>query len=202
MQDQSSAGEGASSAILFEDGPVVYPANAFDSGLRGDWIPLGSNPTKYQKKDLCLVMSFVGPDDCQLLSDIQIASSSRVLVFRGLLLHFQLYLEVGVFLFLGKDVLRQSRGALVLPVPKRLQVGNELLLEILCSRAGAIPLVFSSNHGGLVDDGVDLAHTGRWASVFGPAVARLFDGRVFLSSSHTSHKGQVTLRQVWMDAVA
>ena len=34
----------------FEDGPVVYPANAFDSRLRGDWVPLGSSPTKSQKK--------------------------------------------------------------------------------------------------------------------------------------------------------
>ena len=34
--DRGSAGEGASSAILFEDGPVVYPTNAFDSRLRGD----------------------------------------------------------------------------------------------------------------------------------------------------------------------
>ena len=34
------AGEGAyaSSAILFEDGPVVYPTNAFDSRLLGDLI--------------------------------------------------------------------------------------------------------------------------------------------------------------------
>ena len=36
VDDRGSAGEGASSAILFEDGPVVYPANAFDSRLRGD----------------------------------------------------------------------------------------------------------------------------------------------------------------------
>ena len=35
----------------FEDGPVVvYPANAFDSRLRGDQVPLGSSPTKSQKK--------------------------------------------------------------------------------------------------------------------------------------------------------
>ena len=32
------------------DGPVVYPANAFDSRLRGDKAPLGSSPTKSQKK--------------------------------------------------------------------------------------------------------------------------------------------------------
>ena len=36
VDDRGSAGEGASSAILVEDGPVVYPANAFDSRLRGD----------------------------------------------------------------------------------------------------------------------------------------------------------------------
>ena len=34
----------------FEDGLVVFPANAFDSRLRGDWVPLGSNPTKSQNK--------------------------------------------------------------------------------------------------------------------------------------------------------
>ena len=32
-----------------EDGPVVYPANACDSCLRGHQIPLGSSPTKPQK---------------------------------------------------------------------------------------------------------------------------------------------------------
>ena len=42
--------EGASSAIFFEDGPVVYPANAFDCCLRGDKVPLGSSATKSQKK--------------------------------------------------------------------------------------------------------------------------------------------------------
>ena len=46
---RGSAGEGASSAIL-EDGPVVDPANASDSRLRGDQVPLGSSPTKSQKK--------------------------------------------------------------------------------------------------------------------------------------------------------
>ena len=30
---------------------MVYPANAFDSGLRGDYAPLGSSSTKSQKKD-------------------------------------------------------------------------------------------------------------------------------------------------------
>ena len=34
----------------FEDGPVVYPANAFASRLRGDKLRLGSGPTKSQKK--------------------------------------------------------------------------------------------------------------------------------------------------------
>ena len=34
--DQGCAGEGASLAIFFEDGPVVYMANAFDSFLWGD----------------------------------------------------------------------------------------------------------------------------------------------------------------------
>ena len=29
-----------------EDGPVVYPATAFDSRLRGDSVPPGSSPTK------------------------------------------------------------------------------------------------------------------------------------------------------------
>ena len=38
--------------LRIEGGPVVYPANAFDSRLRGDWEPLGSSPTKSQKKDL------------------------------------------------------------------------------------------------------------------------------------------------------
>ena len=28
---------------------MVYPANAFDSGLRGDQVPLGSSPTKSQR---------------------------------------------------------------------------------------------------------------------------------------------------------
>ena len=32
----------------FEDGLVVYPANAFDSRMQGDQVPLGSNPTKSQ----------------------------------------------------------------------------------------------------------------------------------------------------------
>ena len=36
VDDRGSAGEGASSAYSFEDGPVVYPANAFDFRLRGD----------------------------------------------------------------------------------------------------------------------------------------------------------------------
>ena len=30
-----------------EDGPVVYPANTFDSSLRGDLVPLGSSLTKF-----------------------------------------------------------------------------------------------------------------------------------------------------------
>ena len=30
--------------------PVVYPANAFDSRLRGDWVLLGSSPTQSKKK--------------------------------------------------------------------------------------------------------------------------------------------------------
>ena len=29
-----------------DDGPVVYPADAFDSRLRGDSVPLGSRPAK------------------------------------------------------------------------------------------------------------------------------------------------------------
>ena len=33
-----------------ENGPVVNSANAFHSRLRGDWVPLGSSPTKSQKK--------------------------------------------------------------------------------------------------------------------------------------------------------
>ena len=33
-----------------QDGPVVYPANALDSRLRGDQVPFGSSPTKSQKK--------------------------------------------------------------------------------------------------------------------------------------------------------
>ena len=90
-------------------------------------------------------------------------------------------------------MLRQSRAALVLLVPKRLLVGIESLFESLCSQAGVIPLVFSSNNGGLVDDGVNLAHTVQWASVFVPAVARLFAGRVFLDSSRTPHDRTVVL---------
>ena len=34
----------------FEDGPGVYSANAVHSLLRGDSVPLGSNPTKSKKK--------------------------------------------------------------------------------------------------------------------------------------------------------
>ena len=128
---------------------------------------------------------FVGPDDCQLLSDTEIASTSCVLVFHGLLLHLPLDLKVGVF--------RQSRAALVLLVPKRLLVGIESLLERLCSQADVIPVVFSSHNGGLVDDGVYLAHTVQWASVFVPAVARLFAWRVFLDSSRTPHNRAVVL---------
>ena len=37
---------------LTEYGPVVYPANAFDSRLRGDQVPLGSSPTKSQKRSI------------------------------------------------------------------------------------------------------------------------------------------------------
>ena len=72
-------------------------------------------------------------------------------------------------------------------------MGIESLLESLCSQAGVVPLVFSSNNGGLVDDGVNLAHTVQWASVFGPAVARFFAGRVFLDSSRTPHNCAVVL---------
>ena len=32
-----------------EDGPVMYPANAFVSRLRGGYVPLGSSPTKSEK---------------------------------------------------------------------------------------------------------------------------------------------------------
>ena len=53
---------------------------------------------------------FVGSDDCQLLSDTKIASTSCVLVFRGLLPHFPLDLKVGVLLFQGPDL--QSGRAL------------------------------------------------------------------------------------------
>ena len=90
-------------------------------------------------------------------------------------------------------MLPQSRAALALLVAKRLLVGIESLLERLCSQAGVIPLVFSSKNGGLVDDGVNLARTIQWASVFVPAVARLFDGRVFLDSSRTPHNHAVVL---------
>ena len=38
------------SNITIEDGPMEYPANMFDSPLRGDSVPLGSSPTKSQKK--------------------------------------------------------------------------------------------------------------------------------------------------------
>ena len=33
-----------------ENGPVVYPADVFNSHLRGDSVPLGSSPTKISKK--------------------------------------------------------------------------------------------------------------------------------------------------------
>ena len=41
----------------FDDGPVVYSANAFDSrlDLRGDLVQLGSSPTKSQKKWNCSI---------------------------------------------------------------------------------------------------------------------------------------------------
>ena len=35
-----------------ENSLVMYPPNAFDSRLRGDKVPLGSSPTKSQKKRL------------------------------------------------------------------------------------------------------------------------------------------------------
>ena len=41
------------------DGLVVYPANTFDSRLRGDWVPLGSSPTKYQK--MIILAKATGP---------------------------------------------------------------------------------------------------------------------------------------------
>ena len=53
--------------------------------------------------------------------------------------------------------------------------------------------MFSSNNGGLVDDGVNLAHTVQRASVFVPAVERLFAGRVFLDSSRTPQDRTVVL---------
>ena len=37
-------------SFSFEDGPVVYPANAFDSCLRGGKVLLRSSLTKSQKK--------------------------------------------------------------------------------------------------------------------------------------------------------
>ena len=83
---------------------------------------------------------FVGPVDCQLLSDTQIASTSCVLVFRGLLLHFPLDLQVGVFLFQGPDVLRQSRAALVLLVPKKLLVGMDRI-HLRGKNGGRVPPV-------------------------------------------------------------
>ena len=39
----------------FEDGPVVYPANAFDSSLRGDYYRLVQVKKKKKKK----IMSFL-----------------------------------------------------------------------------------------------------------------------------------------------
>ena len=53
--------------ISFEDGPVVYPANAFDSRLRGDWVPLGSSPTKSLKSAFRIsVIAFLYNNDLQM----------------------------------------------------------------------------------------------------------------------------------------
>ena len=84
-------------------------------------------------------------------------------------------------------MLRQSHAAQVFLVLKILLAGIESLLKSLRSQASVIPLVPSSNNGGLV---VDLEHTVQWASVLGPAVARLF---VFLESSRTPHNRAVVL---------
>ena len=55
VDDQGNAVKVYHRPYSFEDGPLVYPANAFDSRLRGDYLPLGSGPTKSQKKRcLCL----------------------------------------------------------------------------------------------------------------------------------------------------
>ena len=50
---------------LQKDGPVVYPANAFHSRLRGDQVPLGSSPTKSQKERLSPVRG-LSQDSCDL----------------------------------------------------------------------------------------------------------------------------------------
>ena len=52
------------SQIVDEDGPVVYPANTFDSRLRGDQVPLGSSPTKSQKSDWWTEKTAL-PSDCK-----------------------------------------------------------------------------------------------------------------------------------------
>ena len=63
---------------------------------------------------------FVSPDESQLLSNVQVASTGRVLVLDGprLFLHFPLDFEVGVFLLQGLDVnmvavIRQHNSAVM-----------------------------------------------------------------------------------------
>ena len=54
---------------------MVYPANAFDSHLRGDWVPLGSSPTKSQKKKKRLTTALL----TQSASQVKNASCSFIL---------------------------------------------------------------------------------------------------------------------------
>ena len=42
---------------------MVFPADVFDSHLRGDWVPLGSSPTKCQKKKSLLSMLVFGASE-------------------------------------------------------------------------------------------------------------------------------------------
>ena len=84
------SGEGTSSAILFEDGQVVYTANAFDSRLWGDCAPLGSRPTKSEKKWWEVdCYNFVQNFARQALSVWQIISPGACKIYKSAIL--QLY---------------------------------------------------------------------------------------------------------------
>ena len=62
---------------FFEDGPAVYQANAFDSRLRGDLVPLGSSPTKSQKR----LFGLAARNRLSLFLPLSFSSSSYFLSF-------------------------------------------------------------------------------------------------------------------------